>query len=107
MNTFVQQIENGDHDGDLAVLKAAVRDRVRYLGSQNRQAIQVGDVVVFNDTVSPKYLRGVKATVVGVGAKVRVNVADDPMARRYRRAQNVRCVWTIIDSLATAGYRDV
>lgn len=90
-------ILDGELDGDIAVLIDALRDREGYLAKRALVGIAKGDTVRFSDTIRPRYLIGLTATVRKVNPKsIVVDCPTDPAYGRFSGAQQVRCPVSLI-----------
>lgn len=88
----------GAHDGDLDSLREAIRDREKALASAKRFSVKTGDTVRFADSIRPKYLVGLPATVTKVNREsVLVDCPDDDAYGRFASVKGVRCPLSIID----------
>lgn len=71
-------IEAGEADDDLDMIVESIQLRRKVLQARILRDIEVGEVVMFNHKVRPKYLEGVFATVTGRnGSKLRVELDHD------------------------------
>lgn len=100
---FIGKILNGDYDDNLDYISELVRQRHRMLRDQAidtfRRGVKVGEIVRFTDEISPKYLRGLLATVEKVNQKtVLVRINEPDLARRYGSGP-VRCPMSLIERL--------
>lgn len=83
----------GEADDDLDVIEMAVKQRrIDSSGvpsgsvgiDSDLTPLSIGDKIFFNNQCSPQYLRGATGRVVGkYGKKVRVEVDDQPQAKRF------------------------
>ena len=99
-----QAIILGQHDADLDSIEKAVRERRRIIASAAVADVRRGDTVRFNDTIRPKYLAGLRATVERVNGKslaVRVVPEDAPLAQRFGHGA-FRCPVTLIEGKVEA-----
>ena len=93
-------ILDGKFDGDLDALSNAIRERRKVADNLKGLFLRAGDRVQFNDKVRPKYLQGVKATVVRVNKTRAVIKLDDPTGR-YGTG-NTTAPYAIIDKVEDA-----
>lgn len=87
LTDILNSISSGEFDKDITLLSNAIINRRDRLNYQMLNSIRPGDVIMFNGKCTPKYLRGVKATVQGIGRnRITVDLAQ-PIGRFSR---NVR-----------------
>lgn len=76
--SLISDIANGVHDEDLVVISEAIRDRFKVVSMVKSARASFdfasGDMVRFNNRISPKYLQGAEATVVYIGNTGKVSV---------------------------------
>lgn len=93
----VGNIVTGECDDILNDIVQAVKDRRNAINSNKIRSISVGDVVVFNKSVRPRYLEGKTAVVTKVNRKtVDVDCPNDPDYRGFCGAKSVRCPISIV-----------
>lgn len=108
--TVVTEIEAGIHDNILTQISTAALRRQRSLldrDPQNKRLsdpldptaeLKRGDTIIFNSTISPKYLVGKSATVEKVNPKsVVVSCPVDPAYGRFSGNRRVRCPKSLIE----------
>lgn len=100
---FVASLVRGEYDEDIAALKQALAARAEVLRATNsavlRATLTVGSKVRFVDSIRPKYLAGLEATVAKVNGKsVSVNIDNASSARRYG-AGPVRCPLSLVEAI--------
>lgn len=101
---LAQQIILGAHDADLDAAERAIRERRRILAAAAVADVRRGDTVRFNDTIRPKYLAGLRATVERVNGKslaVKVVAEDAATAQRFGYS-TFRCPVTLIEGKVSA-----
>lgn len=74
-------ILDGKMDDSLDALTGAIRERRKQADNLKGLFLKAGDRVRFNNTVRPKYMAGVMATVVRVNKTRAVVKLDDPTGR--------------------------
>lgn len=95
---FITAILDGDLDGDLDRLTAAIRDRKQTVAARVRYQVRPGDTVRFSDVIRPRYLVGLTATVTRANPKsIVVSCPQDSAYGRFAGAQNVRCPLELIE----------
>lgn len=94
-------IVSGSVDSHLDTIMDAVKLRREQINNSKILFLNIGDTVKFNSQASPKYLRGIEATISKINrTTVNVNISEDTWgARRYRGAKNVRTPIAIIDKV--------
>lgn len=93
----VIDILDGKYDENLDGIAEALRTRRATLVQRNVVGIKPGDTVKFSDSIRPKYLAGMAATVVKRNAKsIVVDVPADPAYGRFSGARGVRCPNSLI-----------
>lgn len=94
---IILSIINGEADADLDEITRAIRVRREVLTSITVGKLVPGSQVHFSDSIRPKYLAGMTATVVKVNPKsVIVSCPDDPAYGRFRNGKNIRCPNSLI-----------
>lgn len=94
---IIVEIENGAFDDALVDITEAVKTRTKILADRNARSLSIGDEVQFSDLISPKYLRGLTATVKKINKKtVVVDCPIDPDYGRFSGSKNVKCPNTLI-----------
>lgn len=84
--TLLSEILDGFYDSELGALERAIRERKDSLNLRKIYSFKSGDMVEFNFSVRPKYLKGLKAKVVRANQKtltVSIVEEDKATARRY------------------------
>lgn len=100
MNTqeVVGGIFTGEFDDELNDIVAAINSRRDTISRNKVKSISVGDVVIFNSSIRPKYLEGKEAKVTKVNRKtVTVSIPDDPNYRKYAGSASVRCPVSLLE----------
>jgi len=95
---IIVEIKNGAFDDALTDITDSVKTRTKILAALNARSLSIGDEVTFSDAISPKYLRGLTATVVKINQKT--IVVDCPSDYRYGRfsgSKKVKCPNTLIE----------
>lgn len=101
MESLLENIRDGEHDGALDQIVEAVRERKKTLANWTMRSLKPGDEVRFSDQIRPKYLVGRTATVQKINRQsIVVSCPDDPTYGRFCGSQNVRCPNTLIEGLA-------
>ena len=96
MSDIGQEIMAGDHDDQLNTITDAVRGRLKYLETVTHRTIQIGDTVRFNDQASPKYMVGLRATVVGK-SRTKVDVELHETVGRFDSGVPINTPMAIIE----------
>lgn len=101
---FGVALARGDFDEELQYLKSAVQLREKRLRDaravEMRAELAVGDTVRFTESTTPKYLRGLVATVEKIGSKqATVTITDAWRAKRYG-GHSIRAPYSIIEVVA-------
>lgn len=97
VNTLINEIIDGEYDGDFEVIYEAIKSRRRAQEAGKALTFRVNDKVRFNSHARPKYLKGIEGVVIKVnGASVVVKVG--PEAGRFAN-QEPRCPIAIVDKI--------
>lgn len=84
--TIVRFILDGEADSFIPAIKEAISMRKEILNDEKMLFLSAGDIVRFNRSTRPKYLQGLRATVVKPNQKtitVRILEEDKISARKY------------------------
>lgn len=93
----INAIQDGACDEHFDLVYGAIKERKSILASRNVVGVRTGDTVTFSNSIRPKYLIGMTATVVKRNPKsVVVTCPDDPAYGRFQNARNVRCPNSLI-----------
>lgn len=103
---MINEILDGALDDELETILEAIRNRQVVLRQKEtlrkKGEFKVGDKVKFQG-ISPKYLNGIKATIVEMSGRksgtVLVNVDEDFRAKRYSGSRNVSVPLTAIEKV--------
>lgn len=83
---IIQDILRGNQDENLEQIGDAIRDRVSYLSRMKTLSFNIGDEVVFNSKVRPRYLEGVAGIVKSFKTKnIVVEIQDGQYVGRFGR----------------------
>jgi hypothetical protein len=82
---IVAAILNGEADDGEDAIFSALKQRAKIKAQILGAALSIGDKVRFNDRVSPKYLRGVTATVTAKpsGSRVGIEIDNPALGGRF------------------------
>jgi len=98
----ITDIATGAYDSDLANISIAIRARIDGLKGIKKAtmfaALQVGDRVKFNDSVNPKYMKGVFATVTAK-RRTKVSIKLDSAVGKFRAGEQITTPVTIVDKV--------
>ena len=82
---------------NLRNMSEAIASRMRVMSEIRGTNVKVGDKIHFSSTISPSYLRGLTATVVGVNRKsVSVSCPNDIAYGRFKGVSKVRLPLSLI-----------
>lgn len=102
-----QMLVAGEADEfDLDMIQAALDYRRKQIGIPVKGVSKPSEEtglfrVQFNAKASPRYLQGIQGTVIKENPKTYVvNVDENPAARRFSGAKNVRASKVILDKIA-------
>jgi hypothetical protein len=88
-----KSVMSGELDSQLEAIAKAVKFRQGILKINEIASMKIGDIVVFNNTPRPKYLRGKEAKIVGM-SDGKVDVVLVNKVRRY--SGTVKCPYSIL-----------
>lgn len=95
---MLDAIFSGQCDDDLDEVIAFAKNRKNFLQGNLRFTLNPGDEVKFSDSIRPKYLIGLPATVAKTNrTTVSVDCPDDPAYGRYQGSKGVRCPLDLIE----------
>jgi len=98
--SIISDINNGLHDHELAAIISAAQSRNSLTPSPARNyTLVIGDRVVFNSHVSPKYMVGQQGTVVKVNRST-VKLKLDNQIGRFKCFGNTKAPLSIIDKIS-------
>ena len=86
---MADRINEMTNQDDLVALSHEIHDRLKVLHRKKAQRIRkklkVGDTVVINDKIRPKYLQGIKVTIAEMGPQRFISepLPQDPTLRRW------------------------
>ncbi len=91
----IMGIINGEADRWLENIYQAYIERRKWLrdkkGMEVKASLKVGDKVVFNNKIHPRYLSGIQAEVIGFNQKrIQLIIDENIQARRFSSSQ-VNC----------------
>lgn len=87
----------GKLDDCLNILAEAIAFRRERLNAKKMNSFNIGDKVKFNNSVKPKYLRGIQATITNVRRK-RIEIKLDYSIGRF--ASRITCPVSLIEKIS-------
>lgn len=93
----VTAIASGKLDSSLHIIRAALVQRMQSIDQIKAASLQVGDRVVFNHRVKPRYLRGVRGKIVSVDHNTEFSFRVDIHRKLNRYGPIVGATSGIID----------